>query len=123
MSAQRRLTTEEQAELDALNAAIKTAIETRRAWLDAKMAEISRLKVGDEIFDLDTGRSLGKVTRPYRFWAGRDDLLDDSVSCNYEYETSRGNIDNTSRQIGLRYGTAEDAREEIARKSAAMRGK
>ena len=107
---QRRLTDDEEAELASLNAAVSAAIEARGAWLDAKMHETSALKVGDDIYDLRSGRRLGKVSNLYRFWRDRDEgVRDTSASCDYQYETSPRCFDNTSRQVGLSYGTREDA--------------
>ena len=114
MTTQRPLTDDEKAELAALNDAVTQAIETRRIWLDTKMAETSRLQVGDDIYDIGTGALLGKVVALYRFWADRDDgIRDKSVSCHYEYTTIGGSHDNTSRQMGRSFGTREDALEHI----------
>ena len=107
---QRPLTDDEKAALDALNAAVLAAIDARRAWLDAKMHECSRLQVGDDIYDVDSGRRLGTVSRLYRFWQDRDGgVRDTSPNCSYEYETSPRCFDNTSRQSGRSFGTKEDA--------------
>ncbi|WP_367582339.1 hypothetical protein [Tsukamurella tyrosinosolvens] len=106
MNACRPLTGEECTELDALNDAVREAKAARREWLDAKMHEVSALKVGDDIYDVRKGRKLGVVSRLYRFHAGKNDT---SVDVDYEYETSPRCFDNTSRQIGLSVGTREDA--------------
>jgi hypothetical protein len=112
MMHQRDLTVEERAELDALNAAVDQALANRKAWLDAKMVETSRLKVGDEIYNLKTGDRLGVVTELYRYWANQNNLLDTGVHCDYRYlvrgDAAIRSYDNTSRQIGLRYGSKED---------------
>lgn len=109
MRTQRPLTEDEKAELNSLNAAVTAAIEKRRAWLDAKMYETSRLKVGDDIYDLHSGRRLGRVSELYRYHTDRNDLYDTSVHCDYKYETGRLCFDNTSRQPGLSFGTRQDA--------------
>lgn len=123
-STQRPLTEDEKGELADLNAAVSAAIETRRLWLDAKMHECSRLQVGDDIYDLDSGRRLGRVTELYRYWRDRDDgVRDTSVSCHYQYETSvRLCFDNTSRQVGLTCGTREDAARRAEMQVSLLRG-
>jgi hypothetical protein len=109
-SLQRRLTDEEMDDLQVLNAAVKAAIKSRSAWLDAKMHECSRLQVGDDIYDVDKGIRLGVVTELYRFWRDRDDgIRDDTARCDYEYMTASGYRDNTSRQVDRGFGTKEDA--------------
>ena len=102
------------AELKALNDAVTSAIEKRAAWMDAHMLDYAKYRVGDPIFDLGTGRQLGVVSRLYRYWAHHNELLDTSMSIEYEYEVlgawsgpSR-HFDNTSRQIALHHGTAAD---------------
>lgn len=112
---QRALNDDEQRELDALNAAVTAAVEARRDWLDAKMHETSRLQPGDDIYDTDSGRKLGRVSELYRYQTGRNDLLDTGHYCDYQYETGRLSFDNTSRQVGLSYGTREDAASLVSR--------
>lgn len=99
---QRQLTEAEQAELDALNAAVTSAKEARRDWLDRKMHETSHLQVGDSIYDLRTGERLGTVRKLYRYDKS-------SVYCDYEYETAPRCFDNTSSQPGRSFGTRADA--------------
>jgi len=120
---QRPLTEEEQAELSALNADVKAAIEKRRAWLDAKMAECSSLKVGDDIYDLNSVQRLGRVARLYRYWRDRDEgVRDNSLHCDYKFETSPNCYDNTSRYGGaLSYGTREDAAKRAEMKAQMLR--
>jgi hypothetical protein len=110
MNTQRSLSNEEQRELAALNAAVTDAIATRREWLDAKMHETSRLHPGDDIYDVRGGQRLGTIRRLYRYSADQHaGVWDTSVSCDYEYETRPRSVDNTSRQIGLWFGTRADA--------------
>lgn len=106
------LTPEEQTEWAKLEAAYDEAVRRKTEWLDRKMVEHCPLKVGDEIYDLETGRRLGVVTRHYRFWAGqgRPDL-DGSYYCDVEYEIGPRMFDNTSRQSGVAFGTREQAAE------------
>jgi hypothetical protein len=107
---QRPLTEGEKSELANLTAAVSAVIEARRNWLDAKMQECSRLQVGDDIYDLDSGTRLGKVSELYRYWRDRDEgVRDTSAYCDYQYETHPRCFDNTSRQIGRSFGTREEA--------------
>jgi hypothetical protein len=119
---QRSLTPDEQAELKSLNDAVKAAIETRRKWLDAKMHEISRLKVGDGIYDLDTGRYVGMVKRLHRTWQDKHEgVLDANPYCDYEFESEPGFITSTARYFGCRsFGSREDAARVLADRAAAL---
>lgn len=119
---QRRLTDDEQQELDELNAAVTAALTARRDWLDAKMHETSTLQVGDDIYDINAGMKLGTVSRLYRYQSDNyDGVYDTSVSCDYRYETHPRCFDNTSRQIGLSYGTRDDAVQHADRHAARLR--
>lgn len=109
MSACRPLTDEERSELDALNEAVQEAIDARREWLDTKMHEVSALKVGDDIYDTRSGQKLGVVSKLYRYHADQNPLFDTHVSVNYQYETGSRCFSNTSSQIGVSFGTREDA--------------
>ncbi|MBS4102418.1 hypothetical protein [Tsukamurella paurometabola] len=109
MTAQRPLTDEERGELDALNAAVQEAIDTRREWLDAKMHEVATLKVGDDIYDIESGRKLGVVSRLYRYHTNQNALYDTHVTVDYEYETSPRCFGNTSSRLRLSVGTREEA--------------
>ena len=107
---QRSLTDAERKELDALTGAVTAAIDARRAWLDKKMLECSSIKPGDAIFDLESGRQLGVVSKLYRYWRDRDEgVRDTDPHCDYEFETQTNCFDNTSRQLGLLVGTREQA--------------
>lgn len=106
---QRKLTEAEKLEIDALNQAVTDAIEKRKKWLDAKMVETSRLKVGDDIYDIESGDKIGIVSGLYRYDDEENPLYDTSYRCDYEYEVRKNCFDNTSSQIGLLYGTKEDA--------------
>ena len=120
---QRRLTDDEQRELDGLNTAVADAINARRIWLDMKMHETSSLKVGDDIYDLDTGQKLGTISELYRYWRDRDEgVRDHSHSCDYQYETLGGWFDNTSRQTGRRFGTKDDALARVETRAWLLRG-
>jgi hypothetical protein len=106
---QRSLTDDEKAELADLTAAVTTALEARRDWLDAKMHETSKLQVGDDIYDINSGSKLGKVSGLYRYWRDRNDLIDTNAYCEYEYESLPGYRRNTSSQSGRLFGTREEA--------------
>ncbi len=101
------LTEAENEELRALLKARDDAMAAKTAWLDRKMLEHSTLKVGDDMFDLDTGECLGKITKLYRYWSpdaqGRRDN-DTSIYCDYEF----GRGMNTSCAPGRRFGSKED---------------
>lgn len=104
---QRKLTAEEQAELDALNANVEKALSDRKKWLDAKMHETSSIKPGDIIYDLTTGDALGEVFELYR--TANSELYDTSYRCEYKYREyyHRNCIGTTS--MGLKtVGTRDD---------------
>lgn len=110
MSTIRPLTEAEDLELAALNEAVNAALRARRDWLDAKMAECSALQPGDDIYDIRKGYKVGTVRKLYRFHRDRDEgIRDRSHYCSYEYETSPRCYDNTSRQVGVSFGTKADA--------------
>ncbi len=123
MMGQRALNENEQAELDRLNEDIDQALRDRCDWLDAKMVETSPLQVGDEIYDLDTGSCLGRVTQLYRYWRDRErGILDTLHYCDYEYESSPGIRRNTSSQSGRRsFGTREEALRRAESLASALR--
>lgn len=119
----RDLTEDEKHELADLNNAVSAAIEVRRAWLDTKMHECSRLQPGDDIYDVNSGVRLGEVTEIYRYWADRDEgVRDTSLSCEYRYRKFTGSNDNTSRQTSASFGTREDALREAEWQTARLRG-
>ena len=122
MITSRRLTDAERQHLDALNAAVVQAIQARTEWLDAKMHECSRLQIGDDIYDVNSGARLGKVTALYRFWRDRDDgIRDTSLDCQYEYDMGSRCFDNTSRQPGRTFGTREEALQRAERRAERLR--
>ena len=84
----------------AANDLIKKSVEARTKLLDELCNKISTCNVGDKIYDLNSGRSLGAVSEIYRYHRG-----------HYEYDRSpaveyRFNGDNTSRQ-SISVGTKE----------------
>src|SRR5271155_793517 len=100
------------AELKRLNEAVEDAIKTRTYWMDAHMEDYSRLKVGETLYDIQKGVPLGVIRRLYRYWANRNPIHDTHMSIDAEYQVdySPGNCyDNTSRQIGVSFGSREEA--------------
>ena len=100
-------------ELAALNAEVETVVASRRAWMDAHMTDYARYKVGDVLFNMTTGALLGTVTRLYRYWTEHNWQYDTTMNVNYEWRTTPEGqpypcFDNSSRQPGLSYGTAEE---------------
>jgi len=97
----------ERSELDAdlrrLNAAVDAATTARKRWMDAHMTDYAKYQVGDVLFDLETGQSLGPVARLYRIHEG-DVRYDTSM---YVYYTFRSGL-NTSGQSGLSFGTHDE---------------
>ena len=105
-------------ELGDLNKEVNTVLAKRKAWMDANMALFAKVQIGEPIFDLDIGRKLGVVSRHYRYWdAQRNPLYDTGMDIACEYETSPMIFDNTSRQSGLRYGSAADLEADLAWKN------
>lgn len=117
----RELTSVEQKELVDLNNAVTDAIRARKEWLNRKMHEISHLHPGDDIYDLDSGKRLGTVSRLYRYHTDRNVELDCCLSFHCEYSVDTNCYDNTSRQIGLRWGTKEQAREAAETRSRLLK--
>jgi hypothetical protein len=93
----KQLSTEDAAELSALNEAVNSAIAARTQWLDSKMAEYSLAQVGDEVFG-EQGNVLGTVSRLYRYHAKHEPMHDTNLCVELEFETRPGCFDNTSRQ-------------------------
>lgn len=109
----RELTNAEKTTLKQLNDAITRAIAERTEWLDQKMNELCKFKLGDEIVNMATGRLLGWVSRPYRYT--QNILHDNSLAIDLEYRTDDkldvpggGSFDNTSRQGFIEVGTREE---------------
>ena len=94
-----KLSPEDQGRLDYLNQAIEDAIRERTSWLDSKMEEYADLQIGDDIYNLNSGKKAGVVTALYRLNSGR--RRDGYMEVNYKFETSPNCFDNTSRQPGV----------------------
>lgn len=113
------------AELAEHNKAVAIVLGSRKAWMDAHMADYARFQIGDEIYDLTTGSKLGTVTEHYRYWAS-DPRFDDNMSIYYRYKTYQpfGGyelIDNTSRQTGVMFGTKADVERYLGSRLASLR--
>lgn len=89
------------AELKTLNDEVKAILAKRKAWMDAHMADFARYQIGEEIYDANTGRRLGVISKHYRYWGDRDPTYDTSMNVEYEFHTGNNCYDNTSRQPGL----------------------
>lgn len=86
-------------QLGELNKAVASALTARREWLDSKMSEYAEMQVGEDVYDLHTCDKVGTVSKLYRYWRDRDDgVRDESLSIDYEFQTSANYFDNTSRQ-------------------------
>lgn len=101
------------AELARLNEAVLAAIRARREWMDAHMGDYSKVQVGEMLYDVSAGRPLGIVTSLYRYWQDRNWEYDTNMSIDACYQLPQypsGNVyDNTSRQIGVNFGTEAEA--------------
>jgi hypothetical protein len=102
----RDLTQEEKAELFALNQAVKQAIARRTRWLDNKMVEISKFKVGDDMYN-ENGYSAGKVEELCRWHRGSGEY---DTSCDFYIRFGGGSNTSVDRRW---FGTKEDV---LARK-------
>ena len=110
-------------ELEALNAEVSAALAKRKEWMDANMENYAKVKVGEDIYDLQTGQLLGKVVSLYRYSAKHNPLYDTQMIIEYAFETSPNCIDNTSRH-GVytegRFGTRDEARRRFELAAAAL---
>jgi len=102
------------AEVKRLTVAINAAIEARTSYMDANMEKFTNVKPGEDIYDINSGRRLGKVSGLYRYWGGNPEY-DTSMDINVRYEISPHCYDNTSRQIGLRWGSKQEAMDQARR--------
>lgn len=91
------ITEEDTEQLKLLNAAVKDAIAARTAWLDEQMPKYAKYKIGEDLFDLETGRWLGEVSSYYRYWETQNPMYDTSLSIEYNLRTQENVYDNTSR--------------------------
>lgn len=83
-------------ELAAMNEAVTAAVRKRAEFLDENQHVFSPFAIGETVVRADSGEHT-VVTAHYRYWTGRNELLDDSFSVHCRF----GNGDNTSRYAGL----------------------
>ena len=81
-----KLTHDDKIELDRLNGEVDQAITNRTEWLDSKMPHYAKVQVGDDIYNLGTGKLLGEVSSLYRYQASQNKLFDTSLSIEYEFK-------------------------------------
>lgn len=117
------------AELDALNEAVKQAIDARTQWMNDHMTHYAKWQVGEELFDLETGRRVGVVSRLYRFHGPqhdgdlrcRDDRFDTSMSVEYEVRERDNIFGNSSCCHGMyRWGTREELANRLRNRLEAL---
>lgn len=118
MSLTKNNNAELQKELDKLNAEVTAVLAKRKVWMDAHMADFSTFKIGDEVYDTNTGALLGVVSKLYRYWGERDPRYDTQMSIEIEYRVEGSSegmnfIDNSSRHAGAgpSFGTKEQAQQ------------
>ena len=79
--------------LRVLNEDIEIAIKNRTAFLDRKMEEYAKVAIGEDMYNLKTGKLLGVVSEHYRYHEG-DSRFDTSMNIKYRFT----NGSNTSSQ-------------------------
>lgn len=91
--------------LTSLNKSIAAACEKRTDFLNSKMAEYAKVKIGENMYHLETGQFLGHVSGYYRYHAN-DMRFDSSLSIDYRFKGGS----NTSSQGLNKYviGTSDD---------------
>lgn len=111
-------------ELKALNAKVDAALAERKAWMDAHMKDYARWQVGEVLYNLENGSTLGTISKLYRYQAEHNPFYDTSMSIDYEFQMSPNCFSNTSRLAGsfgnlrelaaLRKSQAEFLHEQVA---------
>ena len=71
-----------------LRSKVIKAVEERTRWLDKNMKHFAKYKIGEELFEFDTGASIGRVCEYFRIHHGSYEY-DNSLSVYYL--TDRGN--------------------------------
>jgi hypothetical protein len=68
------------------NQAVESAILARQKWLDENVPKYAEAQIGEDLFDLETGRSLGVVTAHTRCHrnSGSGNYYDNSLAFAYE---------------------------------------
>jgi len=112
---ERELTKTDRATLKRLNQEVKDAVDARRKWLDARIAEYAVIPIKGNIYDLDTGELVGRVIEHNRRRPHNGDQLDDTyLSIVYWYTaggTSRGATDRPGR-----FGDRQERDAELQKK-------
>lgn len=113
-----------QDEFDALNDEVEAAIKKRKEWITEHLADFSKFKVGDEIWDGRSGRKLGVVESLYHAtWGRSGEVARESMGVYATYKDARGYNDNTSRQMDIWPCTREEAaRQAQSRADSISRG-
>tara|TARA_Y100000310_G_scaffold345655_1_gene467803 strand:+ start:17679 stop:18104 length:426 start_codon:yes stop_codon:yes gene_type:complete len=95
------MTDEEKKKLELFNIQVGHAIERRKLFLDSLMEKYAKVKIGEDIYDLHTGKLLGVVKGYYRYWEDRDDgVRDNFLAIDYLYTSPHSKIlDNTSNKL------------------------
>ena len=94
------MTDDDNKALALLNEAVTAAITARTVWLDERMPNYAEFKIGEELYDLDTGKRLGTVCGYYRYDANHNVLRDTSMDIDYKLHVRDNIYDNTSRYAG-----------------------
>lgn len=95
------------AELRAMDERIDALVAERKAWMDAHMADFAKWPIGTELFDLDSGRSVGVIAEFYRY-------PDDSMSVEYRF-TNGDNTSRYGRYTPGAFGSKADLRAQLER--------
>jgi hypothetical protein len=110
------MTDEDAKQLALLNEAVTAALTARTTWLDDHMAKYADFDIGEDLYDLDTGKRLGTVCGYYRYQRGHNLLHDTHMNIDYELHVHDSIYDNTSRHAGrIRIGNMANL--ELIRKS------
>lgn len=106
-----------QAELDVLNVEVTAVLAKRKAWMDAHMQDFSNFKVGDEVYDANTGRLLGAVSELYRYHAEHSPQYDThmTIEIQFRMEGTTNCYDNSSRHAGVgpHFATRQEAEDAM----------
>lgn len=90
--------------LNELNDAIKSLVNERTKFLDECMEKYSEFKIGDDVYDIDTGLKVGVVKRISRHHRGNAEY-DTSFGCDIEFENIHVGA---FYKINYKHGTKQD---------------
>jgi hypothetical protein len=82
--------------LEIFNNEVESLLKKRKDYLDKKAIELSKVKIGEDLYDLKTFKKLGKVSEIYCYSETCFDI-------SYQYETSKNCFDNTSNKCLTEY--------------------